>query len=334
MELVSDLYPPLLDRSRPLWEAYVVDGLERGRMAVFVKAHHALADGVGGLRMFHASMSEAPGSDPRPLWAAAPEPGPRRRTNDEHRGRSVVSKATELARVTPKVAAVLPAVLRLARTGPLPFAAARTPSMAARTSPARSFATLDLPLAEVKEIGKQFGGTVNDVVLSVCDDAMQRYVRESDGACGGRMVSVVPVSTRRVGDESGSNAVAATLVALGAPDATPSARLRQVVSMELREQLPIGRGLVPDVANFTVSNISGGPQKPLYLGEARLAGFYVTPIVGPSQAANFTVLSCQDSLCLGIGAARSIIPDTTQLARLARTSFDELTASERPAANA
>jgi diacylglycerol O-acyltransferase len=351
IELVSYLYPALLDRSRPLWEAYVIEGLEGGRIAVFVKVHHSLADGASGIRMFHESLSETPNDDPRPLWAvpsridSRPPPGGRG-------GRSAIGRLTALAGFGGQVATLGPRALRLSIRGTAPpFTAAKTPTMAQPISPARSFAMLDLPLAEVKAVGKAFGATVNDVVLSVFDDAMQRYVGQSAG--GGRMVAVVAMSTRRDGDES-ANAVTASLVTLGSPKASPAERLEQVAAstrrmkseirrtpalplqlqmlwilgaQELRERLPIARGTVPLLANFTVSNISGGPRERLYLGRARLTGLYVTPIAPPAQAANITLLSYQDTLCVGIGAARNVLPDTAELARLAATSFDELAAS-------
>jgi diacylglycerol O-acyltransferase / wax synthase len=358
MELVSQLYPALLDRSRPLWEAYVVDGLERGGMAIFVKAHHALFDGASGMGVFHASMSETPDDLPRALWNVEPP----RRSRPQPAGRRwelavagrAVRRAAGIAGAPPKLAKALPAALRLARDGGSPpFTAARTPTMSAHISPARSFATFDLPLERARAIAKRHGGTVNDVVLCVCDGAMQSYIAEVGRPAAGRMVSVLPVSTRRRGDYSG-NAVAITLVALGLAKATPAQRIEQIITatdrvkaeirrapgfalqlqtlslmaaMELREQLPIGRGTVPNVANLTVSNIAGGPRGALYLGQAKLAGFYVTPIVGGSQAANFTLVSYNGALRVGIGAARNLITDTPRLARLATQCFEELEAS-------
>jgi hypothetical protein len=222
--------------------------------------------------------------------------------------------------------------------------------MAERITSARSFAAFELPLSEVKAVGKRFGATVNDVLLSICDDAMQRYMSETGGASTSRMVCLMPVSTRREGDDS-AMAAGATLVALAAPEATPAQRLRQITtvtrrvkdevrhtsslalqiqtlstlaSMELREQLPIGRGWVPTVANFTLSNISGGPERELFLGRARLVAFYAAPVVSGANAANFTLIPYVDKLCIGIGAARNLVADTARLATLAVSAWDEL----------
>jgi hypothetical protein len=248
---------------------------------------------------------------------------------------------------------VVPDTVRLAFEGTAPpFQAAKTPTMSAQISAARSFAALELPLTEIKRIGQAHGATVNDVVLSLGDDAMHRYVDEVDGAAAGRMIALMPVSTRKEGDTA-SNAAGAALVALGEPSATPVERLAQIAdttrglktgirrasplafqlqtftmlgAMELREQLPFGRGVVPHVANFTLSNVIGAPTTPLYLGSARLTGLYAVPIVTGSNAANFTLIPYLDSLCIGIGAARNIIPNTERLAGFMRLSFEELRA--------
>lgn len=364
MELVSQLYPALLDRSRPLWETYVIDGLEGDRMAVFIKGHHALADGVSGIRMFLASLSESPDDDPRPLWSVAAQPGADSPAADERRGPPVIGSIMRqiggLVGMAPALAALAPDAIALACGAALPFSAARTEALSGRISSARSFASLDLPLSEVKRIGRQFDATVNDVVLSVCDDAMQRYVRATGGSWeAGRMVATVAISIRRGDDQSASNAATATLLKLGAPTATPVQRLAEIVTatkrmkatvsgasllplrlqmlgvlagLELREQLPIGRATVPPLSNFVLSNISGGSKTALYLGRAKLAGFYVAPIVAGGQAANFTLLSYEDSLCVGIGAARNIIPDTSRLAGYLRKSFEQLQAGADAAA--
>jgi hypothetical protein len=267
-----------------------------------------------------------------------------------------VSGLTAVAGVAPKLANLLPATIRLARNGiARPFSAARTPTMGAHITPARSFAALDLPLDEVKRLAKDFGGTVNDIVLSICDDGMHRYLAETGYTRAGRMVSVIALSTRAPGDASVGNDVVAALVALGNPNATPTERLTEVigttkrlktearrpsaslpmqletmlvlVSLEMREDLPIARDWVPNVANLLVSNLPAGPEQPLFFGHAKLAGFYVAPLVPPATAANFTVMSYGGLLCMGIGAARNLIPDTARLAELTTKSFAELSSS-------
>jgi diacylglycerol O-acyltransferase / wax synthase len=179
---------------------------------------------------------------------------------------------------------------------------------------------------------------------------MRRYADEAGGAGMQPMVALMPVSTRREG-ETASNAVGATLVRLGERDADPAERIKQVIAatqrvktavrgaspvafqlqtlsmvgaMELREQLPVARGLLPNVANFTLSNVPGAPPSALYLGRAAMTAMYAVPIVNASNAANFTLIPYLDSLWVGIGSARNVIPDTTRLAELAKLAFQDL----------
>jgi WS/DGAT/MGAT family acyltransferase len=357
MELVGHLYPALLDRSRPLWECYVIEGLENGGFAVLYKLHHALADGITGARMLFGSLSDT-ADDERisPLWAGG-RSRPRRKRDTARRrppnpiglawrGAGTVAEAGRL------VAGMVPQVLGLRKGATaLPFSAPRLSAAQRRQSGARSFAIFDLSISEARRVAERAGGSVNDVVLSVCDDAMQRYLAEKGERVEAPLVASMAVSTRAKGDDSPSNAAALAQVRLGAPEASPGERLEQVVSStsaakamirrsspgvlqlqslaffgaaQLREELPIGRGIVPEAANLLVSNIPGGPKESLYLGGARLASIHATPILPPSHAVNFTLASYADRLCFGIGAARNVIPDTQRIADLATECFADL----------
>ena len=220
-----------------------------------------------------------------------------------------------------------------------------------RQSPARSFAIFDLPLSEVKQVSERAGGSINDVVLSVCDHAMRQYLTEQGDAVARPLIASMAVSTRGADDDKPSNAAALAQVELGAPDATPAQRLEQIIAStatlkagvrsmapgvlelesvvflgaaELREELPVWRGAVPQAANMLVSNIPGGPRDALYLSGGRLTNIYAAPIVPPAHALNITLASYADKLCFGVGAARNVIPDTARIAELALQSFDEL----------
>lgn len=365
MELVGYLYSALLDRTRPLWECYLIDGLANGGVAILYKLHHALADGITGARLLFGSLSEsAEDAHIRPLWAEARR-GPRRSRRKEPRRqgpnplglvRDGAATAAEAGRLT---LGLVPRILRL-RSGAtaLPFTAPRLESAQRRQSGARSFAIFDLPLPEVKRVAELAGGSTNDVVLSVCDDAMRRYLAETGQRPESPLVASMAVSTRARGDETPSNAAALTQVRLGSPEASPEDRLREVVSStaavkeklrqtssgvlqiqslallgasELREQLPMGRGTVPEAANMLVSNIPAGPPEPLYMGGARMTGIHATPIVPPAHSLNITLASYAGRMCFGVGAARNVIPDTQRIADLAVECFDELARDPEPA---
>ncbi len=360
MEMLGHLYMALLDRSRPLWECYVIEGLDTGQVALFYKLHHGLADGISGARMLFGSLSES-SDDPTitPLW------GPRKETRRRARPdrRQSPADTLKLARrqaetmvgVGRRLAGIVPEAIGLRRGArALPFSAPRLASATIRQSPARSFAIFDLPLSEVKRVGERAGGSINDVVLSVCDHAMQRYLAEQGDPVARPLIASMAVSTRGADDDTPSNAAALAQVELGAPDATPAQRLEQVIAStttlkagvramapgvlelesvvflgaaQLREELPVWRGVVPQAANLLVSNIPGGPKNTLYMSGGRLAGLYAAPIVPPAHAVNITLASYADTLCFGVGSSRNVIPDTARIAELALQSFDELAKS-------
>jgi diacylglycerol O-acyltransferase / wax synthase len=361
MELISDLYVGVLDRSLPLWACRVIEGLEDGGFAVFLKAHHALGDGISGARILFGSLSDSPEDAAiAPVWAPQPDkPRPRRQKKGPGLSDILGSLRREVGGAAVLAERALTFIPRtvglLGGDTATPFTAPRIRSAAARSTSARSFAIFELSLAAVREVAKAAGGTVNDVVLAVCDDALRRYLVEAGEPVDRRLLASMAVSTRAEGDESTSNAAGLVQVRLGSPAAGPHERLAQIVvstkaakarirrmspgalqlqsiglagAAELRERLPVGRGLVPQAANLLVSNIPGGPPEPRYLGGAKLAGMYALPILPPAHALNITLASYAGSLCFGIAADRSVIADTPRIAEQAIEAFAAL--SETP----
>ena len=357
MELVGHLYVALLDRSQPLWECYVIEGLQGGAVAIFYKLHHALADGISGARMLVGSLSTSKTRAAiRPIWA--PRPAPSQPSGNAVPGdrrdllKPLLAQVQTIVGAARRIVEVIPQIAGL-RQGAraLPFSAPRLAADARQQSPSRSFAIFDLPLSEARCVAEQVGGSVNDVILAVCDDAMHRYLAANGEEVTGPLVASIAVSTRASGDDTPSNAAALAQVRLGAADASPRERLEQIVAAtaelkahvrgasrgaleletvvymggaQLREELPVGRRIVPPAANIVVSNIPGRTEKQLYLGGARMTGMYAAPIVPPSHLVNFTLVSYLDTLCFGVGAARNVIPDTASIAKHARQSFAEL----------
>jgi len=362
MELVGHLYVPLLDRNRPLWECYVIEGLHGGAVAVFCKLHHGLADGISGARLLVGPLSTSKTHRAiRPIWAPQPAPSrPASHTispnpdppNQRDLLKPLMGQVQTVAGTAQRIVEVVLQVAGLRRGArALPFSAPRLTVDARPQQPSRSFAIFDLPLSQARCVAEHVGGSVNDVILAVCDDAMNRYLAANGEKLTGPLVASIAVSTRANGDDTPSNAAALAQVRLGAPDASPRERLEQIVARaaavktqvrqsskgvleletavymggaQLREELSVSRQNVPPVANIVVSNIPGNADKQLYLGGAPLTGMYAVPIVPPSHLVNFTLVSYRDNLCVGVGAAHNVIPDTTRIAELARQSFAEL----------
>src|ERR1700758_5115791 len=236
MELVGHLYVALLDRSQPLWECYVIEGLQDGAVAVFYKLHHALADGISGARLLIGSLSTSKTRRTiSPIWA--PRPAASRPASQ-----AVSPKQRDLLKplmgpvqtVAGAAQRIVEVVLEVAglRQGAraLPFSAPRLAVDARRQSPSRSFAIFDLPLSEARCVAEQVGGSLNDVILAVCDDAMHRSLAANGEEVTGPLVASIAVSTRAGGDDTPSNAAALAQVRLGAADASPRERLEQIVA--------------------------------------------------------------------------------------------------------
>src|SRR5436305_10074549 len=231
-EFAADVMSRPLDRSRPLWEMYVIEGLEGGLIATVCKTHHAAIDGVSGMELTVNLL------DMTPEPAVVPPPDPPWKPDRVPSDFELVSHALgSLARQP--LAAVKAArrttemALNLRRRNrrpdvqppPAPFAAPRT-SLNTSITGHRRFGTVQVSLDDVKMIKNALGGTVNDVVLALCAGALRRYFDERGEVPDGPLVGMVPVSVRS-DDEQGAmgNRVSSMLVSLATDIADPVERL-------------------------------------------------------------------------------------------------------------
>jgi len=272
--LVADLAARPLDRTRPLWEFHVVEGLEGGRFALVSKVHHAIVDGVSGAEVLAAFVDPTP--DPthrrpfaadavarRPRRTGGPEPAPPDGgpwtppglPGDLERIRGSLgalpgqfdAAARTIVR-TVQTARTL-AARRRDLTGPLPpapFQAPRT-SINGAISAHRRVAFADLPLDGVRRVAAVFGGTANDVVLAVTSGALRVLFAGRAEAPDSSLVALVPVSVRTT-EERGAlgNRVSAMLVSLATGVDDPVARLGRIRqgTADAKEQC---RSVGPDV---------------------------------------------------------------------------------------
>jgi WS/DGAT/MGAT family acyltransferase len=231
---LARLHARPLDRSRPLWELYLVTGLSGGRAAVYSKIHHAAADGVGGDALLLAVLDPTPRArpvPPAPRWDPDPLPGglsllARSAAALGRRPARAARLGASLLRHAPGIAAAavqrlpLPQPLRGPRDGVVRpgLRAPQTPFNAPIT-PHRRVAFADLPFDDVVEIRRRAGGTVNDVVMAICAGALRRWLVDHDALPDAPLVVAVPVSLRDdvdvVPDGHGhGNQVSAMLAAL------------------------------------------------------------------------------------------------------------------------
>lgn len=360
MTLVSHLYPGLLDRRLPLWECYLIEGLEGGRFAVFLKVHHAYGDGMSGARAIFETLNEKPrAAGIVPMWAYE-KPASSKKTREETRAIASLEKAfsgafkqasslssasREMVQIGAQALGLLPQSSKSLLNG------VRSSLHQTFHSGARNFAFGSIPLDTVKTVARQYDATVNDVVMAICDHAMGQYLTAKGEAPTDALTGLMAVSTRSSGDKSSSNAAAVATTRLGEPGADIITRLQQVsvetrkvkdelsgkssqtlfysnmvltAAVQLSAFVPMLHDRLPPAANLFVSNIPGVTAKPLYLGSARMSGVFTAPIVQAGVPVNVTLGSYHDQLCFGFGAASEVMPDTAYYARLCFAAFDEL----------
>jgi diacylglycerol O-acyltransferase / wax synthase len=237
--------------------------------------------------------------------------------------------------------------------------APRTPFNVSVTE-GRSFASVTLPLRELKDLGRAHGATINDVVLMVCSSALRRYLAKRRVLPKKSLVAAVPITLREKGDTSPDNQASMSLISLGTQIADPAKRLAHVMAATAAMKSTMGplKGIlptdfpslgvpwlieaatalygkarvadrIPQVANVVISNVPGPPLA-LYMAGARMLTNYPTSIVVHGMALNITVQSYDQSIDFGLMADAKAVPDVAELADGIRIAFDDLRVLPRP----
>jgi diacylglycerol O-acyltransferase len=262
--LVGRLHSMLLDRSRPLWEFYVIDGLESGQVAFYGKVHHAAIDGQAGVMLGQSIFDLTP--EPRKV-----RPPRARRTSRYQLGvaellaaglENQLNQVLGFARLLPGLARSLASTLGTAvqglRTsgaggGKKAVKAGTTWKLAPPTpfnhpiTNQRSFTAVSLPLGETRRIGKALGASINDMVLWLCSTALRSYLADARELPPKTLVAGVPISLREAGDTTMNNQVAGTLIDLGTQQADPLKRLAiiQAGTAAMKKQMGTWGGVLP-----------------------------------------------------------------------------------------
>lgn len=354
--LVSRLHGRQLDLTRPPWEMYLIEGLDDGGFAMFVKMHHSLIDGYSGMKLLQRSLSMQQDDVDSPILFAARPP---RRSSEPPAAPATASPWTTLLDGVRSARALTTAAV--AATTPLgpaelvrPHAAPRT-IFNARIGRSRRFATQQLDLGELRALGKRHSASLNDVSLSLVGGALRNYLHERDALPSSSLVALVPVSTRPEGDPGGGNVFGAMLATLGTDVDDPIERLRVVVaSTRAAKRQLAGMGptaaiayasllVAPTLAqtglaavgvplpgpfsfNLIVSNVPG-PTESRYFRGCRLQAMYPASLQLDAAALNITLLSYADTLNFGISGDREAVPHLQRLAVGLREEYHALTAT-------
>ena len=359
-ELVGRLMGRRLDRGRPLWEIYLVEGLQGGRVGVITKTHHAMVDGVSAVDIGTVILDHTP--EPREVpqddWRPARPPGPvglvvgaltdyvQRPTQALDTARSAVFDVRATAGKVGGVASgVLASAVTIARPAP-------DSPLNARIGEQRRFGMAATDLDDYKRVRKAHGGTVNDVVLATVAGALRAWMLTRGEAVTPATVlrAMVPVSVR-TSDDAGSagNRISSLFVDLPVGEGSPVVRLQRV-GYAMRGHKESGESVGADrlvqmsgfapptihslgarvassmtrrLFNLVVTNVPG-PQFPLYAAGARMLSMYPVVPLAKGQALSIGLTSYDGGVYYGLNADRDAMPDVDVLAALLEESLAEL----------
>ncbi|MCC7039836.1 MAG: wax ester/triacylglycerol synthase family O-acyltransferase [Burkholderiales bacterium] len=354
---IASLHREVLDRSQPCFRLFLIEGLAAGGFAMYFQIHHAMVDGQSAVARIVASLSADPAARKvEPFFAVAMDPSRAAAT----RGRSAALRALKTL-VTRQTLAAKDLYVGLLRTGAerlagkrsggsVPFVGPRGP-LNARIEKDRSVATLSLPIADMRAVGKAYGGTLNDVAATIVDAGLREYLAALGQPPARPLVAMCPLSLRAAGDTEATTKATVMFVALGDPDMDVVARMRRVIDatkaakVDLRAlpgdaamlyaMLAFGLGEAASlvgaraslpIANLVLSNVPG-PRTQLYLRGARLAAMYPMSALGVGIGLNVTLLSCGESMDFGFVANGAALPDLDRLALATGKAFSALRAA-------
>jgi WS/DGAT/MGAT family acyltransferase len=346
-----------LDRTKPLWEAYLIEGMEDGLVAVLTKVHHAMVDGLAAIDLATAVYDFSP--EPQiltpPPWQ--PEPEPTRAELFEHalreqlthpaRGLAELAQRTMEApvRVAREVGDIVEGLREIVGGGvlapPSPFNR--------RVGPNRRFAMAEAPVQTFKDIKRALHGTVNDVVLATVAGALHRVLRHRREPTRNRVLrAMVPVSVRTKDERSAmGNRVSSIFVDLPVGPMGAKRRLATIIgeTRYLKDSnyavgaeflMNIGSWAPPTihamaarlasrtrVINLVVSNVPG-PQLPMYVAGARLLAQYPIMPIAETMGLSVAVTSLSGTMAFGLTADWDTLPDIEFLAQAIDDSLAEL----------
>jgi diacylglycerol O-acyltransferase len=363
--LVARIMSQQLDRRRPLWEVWVVEGMEDDRFAMVLKTHHCVVDGISGVDLMSVLLRTEPDErfEPAPPWT----PRPRPTSFDMLRGElarglslpvALAQSAAERLRDLPRAAGQLGetavSVWEFLRSG---MARPADTPINRPIGPYRRCDWARASLADVKAVKNRLGGTVNDVILTTVAGAVRRYLSHRGSELGSLDFRVVVPVSVRTSSEHGTlgNRVAGWLLSLPIQADDPRVRRERVsaITAHLKASnqahgvealaqvaelfdpiLTLGVRLAARLHpyNLIVSNVPG-PQFPLYLLDARmLEGYPVVPLF-EYQGLGISTFSYDGMLYWAVNACWDLVPDLHVFVEALEESFRELhaIAHEAPA---
>lgn len=360
-DLAGRLFSRSLDRSRPLWEGYLIDGLEDGRVALLLKTHHCVVDGVSAVEMLTALVDPAP--EPRRMpaepWRPDPEP-----SNAELLRSGILDRAAQplqvavamkdwIADLTDTAKRTAGTAVGLASAGQrLAGSLSETP-LEAPSSEWRRYRGLSHRLEDYKSIKRALGGTVNDAVLAVVAGALRTWLlnRGEEVAPDMKVRVMAPASMRKPDQMgSGGNLVSAMFVDVPVGQPHPLLRYREIQRQTGRIKQTgeaVAAGALMPAADFIAPNLFAiavrsamhtdflhtvvtnvpGPQFPLYVNGAAVTDLFPFLTTAPDRALTHGVLSYNGKMCWGMTGERDAMYDLAAYTDFMDASLEELLAA-------
>jgi WS/DGAT/MGAT family acyltransferase len=354
-ELAAYLMSRPLDRRRPLWEMWYIEGAAQGRVAMVMKSHHCLMDGMAasGIGELLCDLS------PDPAARTLPEPPERHAGEPSALGMALraslhaAQRPAAFARFAGRILSQAAGAVAARARGDASALPLRLPALRMNgvPGPERGFACATVPIARVKALKKRYDVTVNDVVLALSGSALRRYLLARGELPESPLVAVIAVSKRAEGDTTAGNQITTASVGWATDVADPVERLQRIHEHAARAKAGVGglegdflRGLgesfAPGALNLmmrtlwpafagpfpghvVVSNVRGTPV-PLYIAGAPIEAIYPLSILAPGQGLNITVMTYRDRVDVGFTVAPELVPDAWSLAEGIPLALDEL----------
>ena len=362
LAMVSRVHCGHLDRAYPLWRLYLIEGLEDGRFAVYIKAHHALMDGIAGIRLLMKCMStnldtslELP-----PPWEIPTKPSRTRNLPVPNPTTGSLSALRSLAReninsVVPVLKEISSNIKDIWNKNPDFVFAGKAPRSIfnQKVSATRRFAAQSYSTPRIKAVAEAYQTTMNDVVLAMCAGAMRRYLADLNELPERPLVAAVPVSVRRDKSEL-SNEISFTFTHLATHLDDPKERMLAIKHCmdynkdHLRKLSPdqslvcgaikLLPGALNAVTGFSPDSVLGnviishvpGPRRTMYWQGAKLCGLYPASLIVDHVALNITLISRHDFVDVGIIACRKTVPQMQKLLKYLEDALVELEATVQP----
>jgi WS/DGAT/MGAT family acyltransferase len=361
-DLVAKLHVPLLDRTRPLWELHVIDGLAGARFALYQKIHHAYADGVTMARWTAEGLASSPDDlQLRPLWTIEHGGyGGKRRKRAPELMQSVWNEVTgaslRVLGVGRLAAMLFLETVRLTKNAiALPFVSSAKTPLTGQVTSGRQFTTASVSMDRVNQIRRRTRSTLNHVALTCLDGALRHYLSDQGVELKRPITIQMPVNLRQEGEKTPGNKIGIVQVELSPPTDDPYVRLRNIgfslrnvrtmidsVAPEAIESYTIVTGLVaqiaetlklsntlPPMGNTLVSNVPG-PKAHMYIKGAWMEEMHPISTLPPSNLLNITLFSYAGDLFFGL-IATDDLPNLRRLGTYVEEAFTELENSVRDA---